>query len=189
MVTKWAGGLLAAYLVLSCAAGANAAEQMGTIRISLDPGELPVTNGAVTLYYVGSPTVEGYQITGEFGGGIVKAEDATSTHLAQWLAESAGDLGRTVFLDVEGDVTFSNLEPGLYLAVQTQRMDGFYPFKPFLAALPSEESWELSVEPPVDPIIIDNPQTGQTAMPLLGAMGMVISGLGLYLCFDNRGKK
>ena len=189
MVRKWAGGLLAAWLVLFCAAGTKAAEQTGSLRISLDPGELPVTNGAVTIYYVGAPTVEGYQITAEFGGGIVKAEDAASTHLARWLAESAGDLGRTVFLDVEGDVTFSNLEPGLYLAVQTQWMDGFYPFKPFLAALPSEESWELSVEPPIDPIIIDNPQTGQTAMPLFGAMGMVISGIGLYLCCDSKRKK
>ncbi|MBQ3192717.1 MAG: hypothetical protein IJB59_04005 [Oscillospiraceae bacterium] len=189
MGRKVLGVLTAVLLAANLSLQADAAEAGGRIRISLDTGELPVTNGAVTLYQVGLPGAEGYQITEDFGGGMVRQEDAESVHLAQWLAESAGDLGRTVFLDVEGDVSFSNLEAGLYLAVQTQRTDGFYPFRPFLIAIPTAGSWTVEAQPKIEPIVLENPKTGQSFLPLLGAMGMVISGVGLYVCIDTKRKK
>ena len=107
-----------------------------------------------------------------------------------WLADAAGDTGRTINLDVDGNVTFSNLDAGLYLLVQTQQMDGFYPVKPFLVILPSEGHQEIWACPKTEPIIIpENPQTGSPIAPLLGAMGMVASGVGIYLCIDSRRKK
>ena len=42
-------------LVLVLTQPAAAAENQGSLKIDLDTGELPVTNGAVTLYQVGTP--------------------------------------------------------------------------------------------------------------------------------------
>ena len=47
------------------------AENLGSIQVQLDAGELPVINGAVTLYQVGVKVENGYRITEGFGGGIV----------------------------------------------------------------------------------------------------------------------
>jgi len=172
-----------------CGLPARAAQGEGSIQVWLDAGELPVTNGALTLYHAGTPAEEGYHLTEIFGGGIVRKEDAQSPHLAQWLAESAGETGRTINLDVDGNVTFSNLEDGLYLILQTERMDGFYPVKPFLVTVPGEAGRQVKAQPKTEPIVVENPQTGQPITPLLGAMGLVGSGVGLYLCLDSKRKK
>lgn len=188
MFKKLAGVLLAAAIVLGGSVRAEAAAY-GSIRVSLDAGELPVTNGAITLYHVGVPITGGYRISQGFGGGIIKQEDVQSVYLAQWLVESGGVNGKTIGMDVEGDVTFSNLEDGLYLVVQTQRMDGFYPILPFLVELSEGTGREIHAYPKTEPIMIDNPQTGDPMTPLLGAMGLVASGIGLYLCVDSKRKK
>lgn len=189
MIKKLVNFLFAAAVVLGLGIPASAAQSAGEICIWLDAGELPVTNGAITLYQVGTPVTDGYSITEAFGGGIVKEEDATSSHLAQWLTESAGESGMTQYLDVDGYVTFSDLEEGLYLVVQTEKMDGFYPIKPFLVTIPCDGAWEIKAEPKTEPIVADNPKTGQPLAPLLGAMGLVASGVGLYLCVDSKRKK
>lgn len=189
MIKKLVSFLFAAVVVFGVSIQADAAQKTGEIHISLDAGELPVTNGAITLYLVGTPVSDGYCITEGFGGGIVKEADATSPHLAQWLAQSAGEAGKTVSLDVDGNVTFSELEEGLYLAVQTERMDGFHPINPFMLTLPSDGTWEVRAYPKTEPIVVDNPQTGQPIAPLLGAMGLVASGVGLYLCVDSKRRK
>lgn len=181
--------LLAGAVVLSVSIPAEAMQWEGTIQVSLDAGELPVTNGAVTLYQAGVPVDGGYRLLEAFGGGLVKKEDACSDTLAQWLAEAAGEDGKTVYLDVEGDVTFTNLQDGLYLVVQTERMDGFHVIAPFLTELGPENGRWVHAQPKTEPIIWENPQTGQPIMPLLGAMGMVVSGVALYLCVDSRRKK
>lgn len=188
MIGKLGRMALAAVLVLGLSIPASAAEE-GRVRVWLDAGELPVTNGSLTLYHVGTPTADGYRITEGFGGGIVKTEDAQSRHLALWLAESAGETGKTIHLDVDGNVCFTGLADGLYLVVQTERMDGFYPIQPFLVTIPGEESRSISVSPRTEPIVIENPQTGDPLTPLLGAMGLVASGVGLYLCVDKKRRK
>ncbi len=165
------------------------AAQGGAITVSLDAGELPVNNGAMTLYRVGNPAEEGYRITELFGGGMVKAEDAASPHLALWLAEGAGASGKTIYLDVDGNVTFSNLPDGLYLLMQTEQMDGFHAIQPFLVTIPMGGERQVHFYLETRPIIADeNPQTGDPIGPLLGAMGMVASGVGLYLCVEKKRK-
>ena len=107
---------------------AEASENLGSLRIQLDAGELPVINGAVTLYQVGIKVEDGYRITEGFGGGIVRYADVDSEYLAGWLAESAGENGITMLLDADGNAVYSELEEGLYMLVQTERIDGFYPY-------------------------------------------------------------
>jgi len=189
MLKKLTQILVAVVVLLPLSVRAEAMQWEGTLRVSLDTGELPVLNGSVTLYQVGVPVDGGYRITDSFGGGLIKQEDAFSENLAQWLAEAMETDGKTLYLDVEGDVTFTNLQDGLYLVVQTEAIEGFHQIQPFLTAVGGEFGKRIHAQPKVEPIIWENPQTGQPIMPLLGAMGMVGSGIALYLCIDGKRKK
>ena len=71
-------------LVLVLTQPAAAAENQGSLKIDLDTGELPVTNGAVTLYQVGTPADEGYRVLDYYGGGTVRYQDAVSDNLAMY---------------------------------------------------------------------------------------------------------
>ena len=189
MFQKWSTLLIAGMLALGLSLPARAAQEGGSISLSLDTGELPALNGAITLYQVGIPAGDGYRIVEHFGSGFVRTEDALSPELALWLADAAGDFGWTINVDVEGDVTFSGLTDGLYLLMQTQRTDGFHPIAPQLVTIPCVGAYQVHLNPATNPIIWENPQTGQPITPLLGAMGMALSGVGLYLCLDRRRKK
>ena len=178
--------LVGAMCLLMAAPSAVAAENRGSIQIRLDAGDLAVTNGAVTLYQVGITTEEGYRITEGFGGGIVRQEDADSGNLAQWLAESAGETGITMLLDADGNAVFSNLEEGLYMLVQTERMDGFYPILPMLLTVPCDGRWDVQEYRNPVPVITEIPKTGQTPAPYFGVLGMILSGSGLILCWKSQ---
>lgn len=173
---------LAAVLGLPVQAG----EAGGSIRLDLDVGDFAVTNGAVKLYQVALQGPEGYMLSDSFGGGMVKPEDALSSSLAQWLAQTAEDGGITRLLDADGCAEFSRLPDGLYLVVQSENMDGFYPFEPFLVSIPMEGEWDIQVSPLISPIVAESPATGQDMQPFLGIAGMVVSGLGLALCVAGK---
>ncbi len=160
----------------------SAAEIRGSIRVKLETGDLPVINGAVTLYQVGIKLEEGYRITEGFGGGLVRKSDADSEKLAQWLAESADEAGINMLLDADGNAVFSELEEGLYMLVQTERIDGFYPIYPVLLTIPQEENWDVLVHKAPVPVVTELPKTGQTLIPFFGVLGMALSATGLLLC-------
>ena len=162
--------------------GAKAAENYGSIRVKLDAGDLAVTNGAVTLYQVGFPVEKGYRISENFGGGIIHRQDAHSANLAQWLAESADESGMTMLLDADGSAVFPELEEGLYILVQTERMDGFYPILPVLLSVPEDIQWNVEVYRQPVPVVTEIPMTGQSPAPFLGVLGMILSSAGLILC-------
>lgn len=168
---------------------AMAAEETGTIHVTVQSGGQAVTGGAVTLYRVGEPLSGGYRIVEDFGGGIVRQEDALSPHLAKWLAELREEEGTPYGLDENGSVEFSGLEAGLYLVVQTAADGECYVFSPFLAELPYEGRWQLSICPEARKLITEAPPTGQHPAPILGAMGMVITGVGLSLCVGGKKKE
>lgn len=178
--------LLGVLLVLCLAPEALAVENYGSIQVRLDAGDLAVTNGAVTLYQVGTRVEEGYRIHENYGGGIVRLEDASSESLARWLAESAGEEGTTRLLDADGNGVFTGVEEGLYLLVQTQQMDGFYPILPILLTVPQEGSWDVLEYRKPAPIVTEIPRTGQTPIPYFGVLGMILSGSGLVLCWKNQ---
>ena len=168
--------------------GAKAAEQYGSIRVKLDAGDLAVINGAVTLYQVGFSVEDGYRIAENFGGGMIRRQDADSVNLAQWLAESAEESGLTMLLDADGNAVFSDLEEGLYMLVQTERMDGFYPILPALISVPEGEKWHLDVYRQPVPVVTEIPKTGQSPALFLGVLGMILSSIGLILCVKKERK-
>lgn len=179
---------MAAYLFV-LTPGASAAERRGSIRVKLEAGDLAVTNGAVTLYQVGIKVEDGYRITEGFGGGIIRQEDADSDRLAMWLAESAGESGISLLLDADGQAMFSELEEGLYMLVQTERMDGFYPIYPILLAIPDEKQWDTQVYREPVPVVTELPKTGQSPAPFFGVLGMILSSAGLLLCVRKERKR
>lgn len=194
MIKRMGMVFAAAVLVLSLGLTARAAETSGSIRISMNTGELPVTNGAVTLYAVGKPVTEGYRIGEDFGGGIVRQGDAMSPQLARWLAEMAESGGTRMLLDADGNAAFLEVEAGLYLVMQTERTDGFYPVEPFLLTVPLGQRWHLQVNPEPEPIVTDlilteNPATGEGPLLHLSILGMLLSGLGLCWCAAEARKR
>ena len=180
--------LSAVALAAALSLPAQAGELGGSIRLDLEVGDFVVTNGAVKLYQVAQQGPEGYLVSDSFGGRLVKPEDALSSSLAQWLAQTAEDGGITRLLDADGCAEFSRLPDGLYLVVQSEKMDGFYPFEPFLVTIPMDGERDIQVSPPVFPIVAESPATGQDMQPFLGVAGMVVSGLGLALCAMGKRK-
>lgn len=180
--------LSAVALAAALSLPAQAGELGGSIRLDLEVGDFVVTNGAVKLYQVAQQGPEGYLVSDSFGGGLVKPEDALSSSLAQWLAQTAEDGGITRLLDADGRAEFSRLPDGLYLVVQSEKMDGFYPFEPFLVTIPMDGERDVQVSPSVFPIVAESPATGQDMQPFLGVAGMVVSGFGLALCAMGKRK-
>lgn len=176
-------------LVLALSLPAAASEIRGSVEVQLDAGELPVTNGAVTVYPVGIPSEDGYRVLDRYGGGTVRWQDVTSGHLAGYFSELAGG-GKQLLLDVDGKVVFTGLEEGLYLVKQTERMDGFYPFQAFLVQIPTDGQWDLRETPVVLPITLEPPQTGDGFRLPLALFGMTLSGLSLAFCcfLEKQGK-
>ena len=180
--------LSAVALAAALSLPAQAGELGGSIRLDLEVGDFVVTNGAVKLYQVAQQGPEGYLVSDSFGGGLVKPEDALSSSLAQWLAQTAEDGGITRLLDADGCAEFSRLPDGLYLVVQSEKMDGFDPFEPFLVTIPMYGERDIQGRPPVFPIVAEAPAKGQDMQPFLGVAGMVVSGLGLALCAMGKRK-
>lgn len=172
--------LFATALLISLGRTASAAEAAGSIRVTLKADE-----GEITFSHAGTPVSGGYRLDESFGGGFIKEEDIYSPALAQWLAETA-EGGTPRILDADGSAEFFQLEEGLYLVIQTETQNGYYPIEPFLIALPYEGQWDIQANPKTERIETEAPHTGQNPLPFLGAGGMLLSGAGLILCFRKR---
>ena len=188
MLRKTMCTLLALGLMLGLGNTAQALEEGGSIRITLENGQGVVTEGEVTLYCVGFPVSDGYRLRKEYGGGIVKAEDAMSSSLGVWLAEMAAD-GEVRLLDADGSAEFSGLEDGLYLVMQSETAEGYYPMESFLITIPYDGERLVQAYPKAERILTESPRTGQSPLPILGVIGMVLSGTGLIMCYEDRKRK
>ena len=189
MVKRLAWILTAAVLAAGLGIPVSAAEGNGAVRISMDYGENVTGGGEVALYYVAEPLDAGYRLGEAYGGGIIRKEDACSPELAFWLAdrESAGGVCRK--LDPQGMAEFTGLEEGLYLVIQTAAPQGWYCAAPFLVPVPLDGQWEVLAYPKSSVLLTESPRTGQRPAPLFAAMGLVLSGTGLYFCLEKLRKK
>lgn len=103
-----------------------------------------------------------------------------------------------------GKATFSHLELGLYLIVQTEASEGYEPLKPFLVTVPMNDDghyvyevtatgkFELHQEPkpttPAKPPEPTLPQTGQLnwPIPVMAALGLCLFAMGWALRFGKK---
>lgn len=181
--------LFAGAVVLSLGLSVLAVEETGSIRVTLQSSGRALKSGSVTLYRAGDPVSGGYRLEDSFGGGFVPEEDACSAALAGWLAEQAEMGGTPRILDADGSAEFSGLEDGLYLLVQSENVAGYYPIQAFLVTIPYGGQQNVEAFPKVEKVPGENPKTGQHPAPIIAAMGLVFSGVGLFLCVDSRRKK
>ena len=171
------------WTILPAAAGSG-----GRIHLCYDYGETAV-KGTVVLCRVAQPLEENYRLADRFGGGVIRQEDANAPELAQWLAERAGEMGETRFLDADGCAEFEDLDGGLYLVIQTEAPENFGYSTPFLIPMPLNGSWEIHAKPKTAQVLTESPRTAQRPTPLIGAMGLILSGSGLCVCLEKLRKK
>lgn len=171
-------------LLLELGIKSGAVGETGSICVNLR-----FDSGAVTLYKVGSPISGGYMLKQEFGGGVLSKNDIFSSVLAQWLTEQVESEGWTLPADEQGLAEFSRLEEGLYLLVQNQATDGYYPFLPFLVELPYEGQWHIQANPKIEVYPTEQPQTGQSMEPYYWMIAMAVSGVGLMACWIAKRKR
>lgn len=183
------GAVLITMLLTGGALQAQAAEQTGIIRVNMNHGATSATEAAVSLYHIGYPSQEGYRLSDSFGGGLIRREDIEFSDLAQWLSENVTWEGENQYLQEDGTAEFTDLREGLYLLVQTETVHGFLQAAPFLVPIPCNGMWEVTALPKMQELVTESPQTGQHPAPIIGAMGLVLSGMGLVVCLEKIRKK
>ena len=182
-------GLVLAAAVVAVTLGIPvSAAGAGMIRVKLDYG-VPVEKGEVMLYAVAEPVEGGYRLEQAYGGGFIRREDACSPELAQWLSERTSFEGNSRKPDGEGNTEFTGLDEGLYLLIQSAAPEGWSCAAPFLVPLPLDGEWEVLACPKQAQLLIQSPKTSQKPEPLFAAMGLVLSGVGLYFCMEKLRRK
>lgn len=185
----------------------------GSITVTMRIGDTLVSGGSLTLYRVGEVHEDdgnySFVPTGDFTDCGVSLDLVQSPESAEGLAAYAKDhklTGTTRTVGKDGKVTFSNLELGLYLLVQTRAARGYSKVSPFLVTVPYAEDgvyiyevdadtkMELEKEPkPTAPPSPPHnggklPQTGQLNWPVsvLAILGMTLFAAGWVLRFGKR---
>ncbi len=122
----------------------------GSITIQMRDGSQPVPGGTLTIYRVGEVHEDdgnySFRPTGDFQDCGEDFEEIDSPSLAQRLADYAEENDieglETQEIGRNGTVVFEDLEPGLYLIVQHDAAEGYYPVLPFLVSIPYLEDGE-----------------------------------------------
>lgn len=192
----------------------------GSISVSMTYQGEPVPGGSLTLYRVAQVHVTGganysFRYVPEYEGCEADLGDLTTAGLAQSLAEYTAEQeisGVTLQIDENGNVTFPDLELGLYLLVQEEPAEGFNPANPFLVSVPGKqgESYiydvdaspklNLTIAPteptepstePTEPPPPELPQTGQNnlAVPFLAVTGLALFAMGWILMAAGKDKR
>lgn len=179
----------AAVVLVGLVIPAKAVQGNGTISVTLDYEDGRIHDGELTLHLVGVPGEGGFRLHQSYGGGMIRDEDLQSPELAQWLAESVHGIQIPRILDADGNVSYTGLGEGLYLLIQSETAAGDAPIDPFLIPIPCYGQWNVMAYPKVRQLLTESPKTGQHPAPIIGAMGMVLSGLGLILCAEKFRRK
>lgn len=119
--------------------------QTGSVSITVMDNNRAVSGGSLTLYRVGTITEDGsgYMLTDDFSSSKESLTNPSSAALAKRLAQYAQKQklsGTTQNINSNGQVTFSDLELGLYLLVQDKAASGYQQMAPFLVTVPMLEN-------------------------------------------------
>ena len=175
--------LILAAVVLLLALPVSAEGELGAVRVTT---AAEMEGSRLRLSYVGILTDTGLQLMPEFGGGVVKGQDLQIRELASWLEGLAAE-GLEKQIGKDGTAMFTGLPEGVYLLTQPEPAKDYYPIAPVLILLPEEDgSWLAQVSPKLEKRPYGPPVTGQSAAPVLGALGMAVSGLGMGICCGVR---
>jgi hypothetical protein len=208
--------ILTLAMVLAVAVSAAAADvpdmsKTGTINIIMHMGETLVPGGSLTIYRVGqiheSNGDYSFVPVAPYTNCVSAFDDVQSPELALQLAAYTIDnqlTGTTEPVNEDGLATFSNVELGLYLVIQTEPAEGYTQARPFLIGVPQvklgmyiydvdaspkvelQKLPEPTTEPTEEPPVASGgklPQTGQLAwpIPVLAVLGMACIAIGITL--------
>lgn len=208
--------LIVAMLLGAVAAPALAHEvpdpgRRGSISIAMTYQGTAVPGGTLTLYRVAAVDTDNgdyfFTYTEDFSGCSIPVTELSSANIASELASIARQKnlsGTTCGMDEEGNVTFSDLELGLYLLVQEKAAPGFQKVNPFLVSVPYQENGHYiydvdtapknlpdpETEPTTQPTKPSGnlPQTGQThwPVPVMAVAGLLLIAAGFCLRLSGR---
>lgn len=178
-----------------------------------------VPGGFLTLYRVGEIVEENgndsFVLTDTFLQSGADLSQENWTELAKELEQYV--LKQKISADVkeiseEGEVSFTDLTPGLYLVIQSKPADGYEKMSPFLVSIPMNEDgtylYDVDASPkteivkkptattattattqkePPETTITKLPQTGQLnwPVPVLALLGLLLFSLGWMLRHDK----
>ncbi|MBQ3182560.1 MAG: LPXTG cell wall anchor domain-containing protein [Clostridia bacterium] len=200
-------------------------ERSGSISVTMRYGEKTVSGGTMAIYRVADVTVDngnyGFTPCGEFAsfnGDMTKADtDELAFSVAAYIADN-DIMAMTMPIDSKGRVAFYDLEPGLYMLIQTVAANGYNCANPFLVSVPmfdgEEYIYDIDASAKVELTKYSNdphedttpdsghnttspdkgdklPQTGQLnwPIPILLVSGTALILAGLILCFSKRKEK
>lgn len=118
--------------------------QRGSLTVTLQDGDTPISGGSFTLYQVGDAEEEGgaycYRLSDTFLPSGVEITDLEDPLVAEDLAEFAVSYGApcTTAAVEEGTAEFTDLDHGLYLVVQQEAAAGYQLAEPFLVSIPQQ---------------------------------------------------
>lgn len=174
----------------------------GSVQISMRLDGCVISGGELTLYQVAGGAGDSFVLTEDFASSGVSLENFHSPETARELADFAVNKnlpGISLPVDSTGVARFDGLARGLYLIVQSECAEGFYPINPFLVSIPQisdgayqyhiEAAPKLRPEEPTEPTEKPGlPQTGQLnwPVPILAGIGLICAGTGLWLCFGRK---
>lgn len=191
----------------------------GTITVNMTYGGSAVTGGTLTAYRVGE-VVENdgdysFGKTGAMADFTGSFDDLDFESLAKDAAAFVEKNNVSAYAaanNTDGAVTFADLEPGLYLIVQTTACDGYDAVSPFLVSVPANEDgvyvYDIDATPkmgtlteaaaspaptptPAAPTSPTLPQTGQLnwPVPVMAVLGLLLATLGWGLYHSSAGKE
>lgn len=186
----------------------------GSITVSMQFDGEPVPGGKLTLYRVGEVSQDDgnytFVPTGEFTGwgtdfGTLDSAEQnaqTAKSLKRFIQSNGEDISGIIKrIGDNGEVTFFNLEQGLYLLVQTEPAPGYSSVNPFLVSLPflkdGEYLYDLDAQAKTELEQVPKPpqkpggklpQTGQLnwPVPVLAAAGLTLFGIGWGIRFRRK---
>ena len=136
-------GLLLGSSVAVCAQDVPDLNKTGSITVEMRYDQKAVTGGELALYKVGNAKEEngdyGFLKTDDFSGfpGDITATDSEELpdQLKKYISQNKIK-EQVLQKNSDGEITFDNLNTGLYLIIQTQASDGYEAMNPFLVNVP-----------------------------------------------------
>lgn len=158
-------------------AGAPDMSRKGSVVVEMKNPDTndPVNGGEFAICQVAGIKIDdadlSYELTEEFAGSKADLTAPDNSGLADTLERFAADHKLAWQAQEElksGKVVFGNLEPGLYLVVQTEASAGYYPAKSFLVSVPvkSEDTGEWIYDVDASPKTEVRPVESQKSVDL-----------------------
>lgn len=187
MARKCGGILWAICIAMMMVVKVEAAQQVGMLQVIPTWCSQPITEGTVSVSWVGMKTEDGVLLTDGLANWYVDEQELQSEEWVSWLAQHTEGEKRMVTVTSEFGAVFEDLEEGIYLVEQPESGEHHLPFSSFLQTIPDNGYWNMTVRPKLI-YSGEPPKTADRPAPIIGAMGIGLSAAILMVLADQRKK-